>query len=215
MPLDAGSVVHPGNWDRILRTYSHQTFSNTWLSLVSELVRREAFPAKPSRLHCLFLCTSQRGLSEFRAASGRLRDIGYEVELIDPRAQSHLGDWTLPNGTMRRKASRCRPFRAGSVGAWLHRRSIENRISGGEHSAHVIRQRQKRRTEMHDMSKIDLPGRHHLDAITSERWAASDQNRWTPQLQYAQAASSESAMKTLGSAARMAKMHTFVVTGPW
>jgi hypothetical protein len=46
------------------------------------------------------------------------------------------------------------------------------------------------------MSKIDLPGRHHLDAITSERWAASDQNRWTPQLQYARAASSESAVKS-------------------
>ena len=43
------------------------------------------------------------------------------------------------------------------------------------------------------MSKIDLPGRHRLDAITSERWTASDQNRWTPQLQYARAASSESA----------------------
>src|SRR6476620_9830599 len=43
------------------------------------------------------------------------------------------------------------------------------------------------------MSKIDLPGRHHLDAITSERWTASDWNRWTPQLQYARAASSESA----------------------
>jgi hypothetical protein len=101
MQLDVGSVVHPGNWEQILRTYSHRKFSNTWLTLVSELVhehvRREAFPMKPSRFHCLFLCTSATGLSTFRIASGRLRDIGYEVELLDPAAQSHLGDWTLSN----------------------------------------------------------------------------------------------------------------------
>ena len=34
------------------------------------------------------------------------------------------------------------------------------------------------------MSQIDLPRRHHLDAITSERWTASDQNRWTPSVRY-------------------------------
>jgi hypothetical protein len=44
------------------------------------------------------------------------------------------------------------------------------------------------------MSQIDLPRRHHLDAIASERWTASDQNRWTPQLRYARAASLESAI---------------------
>ena len=44
------------------------------------------------------------------------------------------------------------------------------------------------------MSQIDLPRRHHLDAIASERWTASDQNRWTPQLRYARAASLESAL---------------------
>ena len=52
MPLDVSSVVHPANWERILRTYSPRTFSDTWLTLVSELVRehvrRGAFPMKPS-----------------------------------------------------------------------------------------------------------------------------------------------------------------------
>jgi pimeloyl-ACP methyl ester carboxylesterase len=49
------------------------------------------------------------------------------------------------------------------------------------------------------MSQIDLPRRHHLDAITSERWTASDQNRWTPSVRYARTASLESALgyKTL------------------
>jgi hypothetical protein len=41
------------------------------------------------------------------------------------------------------------------------------------------------------MSQIDLPRRHHLDAIPSERWTASDQNRWTPQVRYARTASLE------------------------
>src|SRR3984885_5418336 len=43
------------------------------------------------------------------------------------------------------------------------------------------------------MSQIDLPRRHHLDAITSERWTASDQNRWTPSVRYDRTASLESA----------------------
>ena len=45
------------------------------------------------------------------------------------------------------------------------------------------------------MSQIDLPRRHHLDAITSERWTASDQNRWTPSVRYARTASLESALR--------------------
>ena len=97
--LDVGSFVDPGEWGRILRTYDHQTFSNTWIILVRELVyehvRREQFPSKPSRLDCLLLCMSEDDLSEFRAASGRSLDYRYEVELVNPLARSHLGDLTL------------------------------------------------------------------------------------------------------------------------
>ena len=52
------------------------------------------------------------------------------------------------------------------------------------------------------MSQIDLPRRHHLDAITSERWTASDQNRWTPSVRYARTASLESAMIASGVSLR-------------
>ena len=101
MPLDVGSVVYPSDWEHILRNYSHQTFSCTWPVLVSELVhelvRREMFPTKPSRFRCLFLYTNENNLREFRIASGRRRDLSYETELLDPQAQSHLGDWTLRN----------------------------------------------------------------------------------------------------------------------
>ena len=97
--LDVGSFVDPGEWGRILRTYDHQTFSNTWIILVRELVyehvRREQFPTKPSRLDCLLLCMSEDDLSEFHAASGRRLDYRYEVELVNPLARGHLGDLTL------------------------------------------------------------------------------------------------------------------------
>jgi Protein of unknown function (DUF2441) len=93
---DVGSLVSPGNW---FRAYNRQTFSATWTALVGELVfelvRREQFPMKPSRFHCLCLCTSESDLAEFRVKSGRLGEIGYEVELVNPKAQSHLGDWML------------------------------------------------------------------------------------------------------------------------
>jgi Protein of unknown function (DUF2441) len=98
-PLDVGSFVDPGEWGRILRTSDHQAFSNTWVILVRELVyevvRREQFPRKPSRFDCLLLHMSEDGLSEFRTASGRRFDYRYEVELVNPQAQSHFGDWTL------------------------------------------------------------------------------------------------------------------------
>ena len=36
--LDVGSVVRPGDWARILRTYNRQIFSGTWFVLAGELV---------------------------------------------------------------------------------------------------------------------------------------------------------------------------------
>lgn len=100
LPLEAGSVIRPGNWGRILETYTPQSSPNAWLlvrELTYELIRVQTFPDKPSRLKSLFLCTSEVDLNEFRANSNRTLDLGYEVELVNPRAPMHLGDWTLPN----------------------------------------------------------------------------------------------------------------------
>jgi hypothetical protein len=97
LPLDVGSVIRPGNWGRILRTYTPQTSPNAWLlirELVYELVHTKHFATKPSRFDCLFLCLSEADLNEFRATSNRHLDLGYEVELVNPEASSHLGDWT-------------------------------------------------------------------------------------------------------------------------
>ena len=99
-PLAQGSVVNPGNWGRILRMYTQQGSPNPWIltrELIYELVRVRSFPAKPSRLDCLFVCMSETDLTAFRANAGRIFDIGYEVELVDPQASNHLGDWSAAN----------------------------------------------------------------------------------------------------------------------
>ena len=100
LPLEVGSVIRPGNWGRILRTYTPQSAPNHWLltrEVAYELVRVRSFPQKPSRFESIFLYLSENDLNEFRASANRGLDLGYEVELVDPSASSHLGDWTLPN----------------------------------------------------------------------------------------------------------------------
>lgn len=100
LPLEVGSVIRPGNWGRILRTYTPQTSPNAWnliRELIFELVRARAFPAKPSRFEGIFLCLGEAGLDEFKKATNRHLDIGYEVELVDNQAASHSGDWSVAN----------------------------------------------------------------------------------------------------------------------
>jgi len=100
LPLEAGSVIRPGNWGRILRTYTPQSSPNPWIltrELAYELVRVRGFPHKPSRFQSIFVCLSEADLNDFRATANRRLDLAYEVELVDPQAPRHIGDWTLPN----------------------------------------------------------------------------------------------------------------------
>lgn len=100
LPLEVGSVIRPGNWGRILRTYTPQSSPNPWLltrEVAYELVRVRNFSKKPSRFESIFVCLSEDDLNEFRNTANRRLDLGYEVELVNPQAPSHLGDWTLPN----------------------------------------------------------------------------------------------------------------------
>lgn len=92
--LGPGSVVEPGNWGRILRLYTEQRSPNSWLlirELVYEEVRRARYGTKPSRFEAAFVCFTEADLQQFRA--GRLLDLPYEVELLDPSANSHVADW--------------------------------------------------------------------------------------------------------------------------
>ncbi|HET7832317.1 MAG TPA: DUF2441 domain-containing protein [Gallionella sp.] len=100
LPLEVGSIIRPGNWGRILRTYTPQSPQNPWLltrELAFELARIKNYPNKPSRLDCLFICLNEGDLNEFRTASNRPFDLMYEVELVNPDAPSHIGDWTIAN----------------------------------------------------------------------------------------------------------------------
>ena len=101
LPLAPGSIVNPGNWGRILRRYTQQNSPNPWIltrELVYEVVRVRNFAEKPSRFDCLFLCQTEAELAVFRANAGRIVfDLDYEVELVDPMAPSHLGDYSAAN----------------------------------------------------------------------------------------------------------------------
>ncbi len=100
LPLEVGSVIRPGNWGRILRSYTPQAYPNAWVlirELVWEEVRLRYFPDKPSRFEGIFVCLNEEDLNEFRATANRRLDLPYEVELVDPSASSHVGDLTLAN----------------------------------------------------------------------------------------------------------------------
>ncbi|CAH6852417.1 conserved hypothetical protein [Vibrio chagasii] len=93
LPLEIGSVVNPGNWGRMMMNYTPAT-SNPWVlvrELAYEEVRKEKFPEKPSRLECIYLCSSEHELREFMDQNGRMFDIAYEVELVDDASRSHIG----------------------------------------------------------------------------------------------------------------------------
>lgn len=55
------------------------------------------FPEKPSRFDGIFVCFSEKDIDEFRATTNRRIDLRYEVELVNPSAITHVGDWTLAN----------------------------------------------------------------------------------------------------------------------
>ena len=90
-PLDAGSIVKPGNWSRILKKYTPQN-GNPWIlvrEMIFEKVRVDAYPNKPSRFDSIFLCESESDIKEFISSNQRIMDIPYEVELINESLAKH------------------------------------------------------------------------------------------------------------------------------
>jgi hypothetical protein len=93
-PLAARSIVDPGNWGRILRSYNLSQQNNWWLPLrefAFENVRLRYFPSKPSRLSSVFVCESQSDAEMFRQINKRAFDIVYEAEFVDPALPQHRG----------------------------------------------------------------------------------------------------------------------------
>ena len=88
--LADGSIVHAGNWGRVVRAYGYRHGSAA-RELQFELVRREVRPAAPSRLDAAFVSTELAAAEAFMA-SYRATDCLYEVELTDPTAPQFVAD---------------------------------------------------------------------------------------------------------------------------
>lgn len=98
IPLTAGSIIEPGNWGRIINSYSLADMNSMIVAFRETLLenaRLKFAPDKPSRLNCIFACPSAEGLRSFCQNNGRIRDIAYQVEPIDLGASIHAGDYNL------------------------------------------------------------------------------------------------------------------------
>lgn len=96
--LAPGSIIEPGNWGRIIRTYLPNepiTFGVAFREATLERERISVAPQRPSRLDCVFACPTEAELRSFIHGSGRFRDVLYEVEPVGT-APLHYGDHNLP-----------------------------------------------------------------------------------------------------------------------
>lgn len=98
-PLEPGSIVKPGNWGRMIKTYTPQS-GWPWIlirEMAYEEIREKEFPKKPSRFQSIFLCSTLDGLKKFIIENRRQFDIAYEVELADSSAAFHVGCLNIPS----------------------------------------------------------------------------------------------------------------------
>ncbi|PCJ70284.1 MAG: hypothetical protein COA62_06680 [Rhodobiaceae bacterium] len=101
IPLEAGSVIKPGNWGRLINTYEHQQFGNNsgiaFRELAFEHVRVQEFPQKPSRLTSCFALDGLEPATTYWSNSSPL-GILYEVDLVDKNSKIHEGKLSLLDG---------------------------------------------------------------------------------------------------------------------
>lgn len=93
LPLQPDSVIDPGNWGRIIRNagWSHNLSGR---ETILEHVRKNEFPHKPSRLDASFFFDNETEARFYAGSDGRhLTMLTYEVELLEPDAVQHIGDW--------------------------------------------------------------------------------------------------------------------------
>ncbi|QQO31164.1 DUF2441 domain-containing protein [Bradyrhizobium diazoefficiens] len=89
--LEAGSVVRPGNWGRIVRLIGNR--HTEWpRETILEEVRAKEFPALPSRFDCAFVIDAEEEARFYFSKFAPLAVL-YEVALIGPAAKSHEADW--------------------------------------------------------------------------------------------------------------------------
>lgn len=97
LPLGGGSIIMPGNWGRVLKTYSTDNGAlnvNVCNEMFLELTRRAVAPHKPSRLECIFLTPTLEGARAYQQMHSKTSLI-YEIEPLIPDAPTHTGDYNL------------------------------------------------------------------------------------------------------------------------
>ena len=93
IPLGAGSIICPGNWGRIKRRCEVDGVKLARESILEDIRRRE-FGTKPSRLDGAFVCPTLLAIEQYRTKYSPVGII-YRVELLEPGALSHSGDYEL------------------------------------------------------------------------------------------------------------------------
>lgn len=88
--LNRAEIIAPGNWGSILRSTgpSHSSWDR---EEVLEKVRASEFAGKPSRFHSAYAFTEMTAALWWWRHE-RQNDFGYEVEIVDVNAASHIGD---------------------------------------------------------------------------------------------------------------------------
>lgn len=96
--LSPGSIIEPGNWGRMVRSYRPKdgNAEAAFREMILEAERRVVAPMKPSRLDAVFTCPSDTELWAFMQSSGRTREVAYEVVPVDDAAPLHQADHNLP-----------------------------------------------------------------------------------------------------------------------
>ena len=98
--LPPGSVVQPGGWGR--RVLEQRDRHPSWKrEIILEAVRLLNFHEKPSRLNATFSCELIETIRCYHSQHCR-QDFIYEVELIDPAASQHKGDFNAVEPMPRR-----------------------------------------------------------------------------------------------------------------
>lgn len=94
IPLENGSIIQPGNWGRVLKTYvsGRGDLAIAFRERVLEDVRLAHFPHKPSRLSSIFLIPELNDMLEYWGHNNPTA-IVYEVELVTRDCRTHSAPW--------------------------------------------------------------------------------------------------------------------------
>ena len=98
--LGIGSIIQPGNWGRIIRTYGWN-HNRAMVEAAMEHVRQAVDPNLPARLDCAFFFDDLQEALFYRGSdASRLMMVLYEVQILDEEAVQLSTDYrnTGPSG---------------------------------------------------------------------------------------------------------------------